>query len=956
MHYKKLFWYAIVSAALFFTGCFSDSHVKPTAPAGAEYLSIDLAGPWDFRVDPGRTGREQKWFEQTGFDDTIHLPGSMTENGFGEDVTADTQWTGSMWNNTWRTEDRYQKYREPGNVKISFWLQPLKYYVGPAWYQREITIPENWAGKQVMLLLERCHWETEVWVDGKRAGMENSLSTPNRFVLYKLSPGKHRITICVDNTLKIDVGMDAHSVSDNTQTNWNGIVGALQLLARDGIQIADLQVYPDGAKKQAVIRGTVLNKSIAQIKADITLEAQTVTGINHKPDTVKQPFDLGPGENTFEIVFPMGDEYLKWDEFAPNVYQMSATVVSEDSSDTKTVSFGMRELRADGNQFMINGRKLFFRGTLECAIFPLTGYPPTAVEEWARIITVAKSYGLNHFRFHSWCPPRAAFTAADQLGFYFQVEGPFWAKIGDGGDLDTYIYAECDKILEEYGNHPSFLLMAYGNEPSGDKHEAFLGKLVNTWRSQDPRHLYSSASGWPHIPENEYHIDPGPRIQHWGAGLTSRINAKEPETVTDYSEYISKFQVPVISHEIGQWCVYPNFNEMQKYTGVTRPKNFEIFRESLENNFMLDQAQDFIMASGKLQALCYKEDIESALRTPGFGGFQLLDLHDFPGQGTALVGVVDPFWEGKDYITAGEYHRFACETVPLARMTKRIWTNDEIFTADIEIAHFGAAPITNARINWKLMQRDQAYNSGVFAINTIPIGTGIQLGRVEAALNRIIKAAKMTLVVGLEGTDFENEWDIWVYPKTLDSEITTDIFITEALDEQALSVLNSGGKVMLLPSAGTVQGDVSLGFSSIFWNTSWTRGQEPHTLGILCDPKHPALAEFPTEYHSNWQWWYMMTNEQAMVLNKMPSKLRPIVQIVDDWFTNRRLGLVFEAIVNGGKLLVCSIDLRKDLDKRPVARQMFYSLKKYMQSKKFNPEYSLQAALVNDLMKKPPDR
>ena len=132
-----------------------------------------------------------------------------------------------------------------------------------------------------------------------------------------------------------------------------------------------------------------------------------------------------------------------------------------------------------------------------------------------------------------------------------------------------------------------------------------------------------------------------------GAGLSSRINAKPPETVSDYTESISKFDVPVISHEIGQWCVYPNFNEMKKYTGVLKPRNFEIFRETLEENQMLDQANDFLVASGKLQTLCYKEDIESALRTPGFGGFQLLDLHDFPGQGTALIGVLDPFWEEK---------------------------------------------------------------------------------------------------------------------------------------------------------------------------------------------------------------------------------------------------------------------------------------------------------------------
>ena len=109
--------------------------------------------------------------------------------------------------------------------------------------------------------------------------------------------------------------------------------------------------------------------------------------------------------------------------------------------------------------------------------------------------------------------------------------------------------------------------------------------------------------------------------------------------------------MPAVVHEMGQWCVYPNFDEVRKYTGPLKPKNFDIFHDSLAEHGMLDQWRDFLRASGKLQALCYKEEIEAALRTPGIGGFELLDLHDFPGQGTALVGVLDPFWESKGYIT-----------------------------------------------------------------------------------------------------------------------------------------------------------------------------------------------------------------------------------------------------------------------------------------------------------------
>ena len=259
---------------------------------------------------------------------------------------------------------------------------------------------------------------------------------------------------------------------------------------------------------------------------------------------------------------------------------------------------------------------------------------------------VIKAHGLNHIRFHSWCPPEAAFVAADEEGVYFQVECGLWATFGKENGVEEWLERETERIVRAFGNHPSFVMLAHGNEPHGD-HVGFLKNWVNKWQAKDRRRLYTSGAGWPVIPESDYHSMYEPRIQRWGEELKSRINAQPPATTADYSAWVEKYDAPIVSHEIGQWCAYPNFAEIEKYTGFLKAKNFELFRESLAAHHMGDQANDFLMASGKLQTICYKEDIESALRTPGFGGFQLLDLHDFPGQGTALVGVVDAFWEPK---------------------------------------------------------------------------------------------------------------------------------------------------------------------------------------------------------------------------------------------------------------------------------------------------------------------
>jgi hypothetical protein len=963
--------------------------------ASAAPSTLSLAGSWRFRLDRADTGLQEKWFERT-LPQKVKLPGSLPAQGIGDEVKLDTHWTGDIVDKSWFTAPEYAPYRQPDNLKVPFWLQPTKYYAGVAWYQRTFKLPADWQGKRVVLTLERPHWETRVWVDGKALGSNNSLSTPHEYDLgTALAPGKHQLTIRVNNGLVVDVGVNSHCISDHTQGNWNGIVGDISLRATAPVWVKDLQVYPDLTTKSVRVKGQLGNATARAGKGQIGLSV----GLKFTPKQERELLGrFGPQTNipvaweaqggSFEATLPVSivKDPQAWDEFNPEVYCLTAELSTNTlgtpvgPTDSATVPFGLREISTQGSQLLLNGHKAFIRGTLECCIFPLTGHPPTDVESWRRIISIAKAHGLNLLRFHSYCPPEAAFTAADEMGMYFQIE-TCWANqsttLGDGKPVDQWVYDETDRILKTYGNHPSFLLMPYGNEPGGKNTKAYLAKWVAHYKALDSRRLWTSGSGWPQIPENQFHITPDPRIQAWGQGLKSRINAKPPETVTDYRDYIAKRNVPVISHEIGQWCVYPNFEEMSAYKGYLKPRNFEIFRDTLRARGLGEQAHDFLLASGKLQTLCYKEDIESALRTPGMGGFELLDLHDFPGQGTALVGVLDPFWRDKGYVTADEYRRFCNPTVPLARLSKRVFTTEEKLAVTMEVAHFGPAPLVGAVTSWRLV----ADNGKVMAVGkldprNIPLGNGTELGRFELTLTDLPAPAHYKLVVALSamnaiapylrlagekapsGPDvIENDWDIWVYLPKVATRPAPGITIVRALDDQTVSALTNGGKALLLIPPTQVKGDargqVALGFSSIFWNTAWTKGQPPHTLGILCDPKQPALEEFPTDFHSNWQWWYLISRAEAMILNDLPTELRPTVQVIDDWVTNRKLGLLFEAKVGLGKLMVCSIDLEEDVESNPVACQLRRSLLDYMTSPKFKPAVALTPEQIRGLMTAP---
>ncbi len=962
-------------------------HMRPVILAASLLLSLSssaghaetlsLAGRWRFELDRANAGIQEKWFSRALIGE-VSLPGSLPAQGIGDDVSVDTKWTGDIVDRSWFTAPQYEKYRQPGNLKVPFWLQPDKYYAGAAWYQRDIEIPASWAGKRVVLTLERPHWETRVWVDGQYLGSNDSLSTPHVYDLGTgLAPGHRRLTIRVDNSLVVDVGVNSHSVSDHTQGNWNGIVGEVSLGATPPVWLEDVQLYPVSTNGRVRAVVSLGNRSGQEGEDKLTVlynhcaidrpnkQAAVAAGL---PQLLAEfPVRWSTTGTTAEVEFalPQAKNGL-WDEFAPNLHPL---VFQLSTGDSRSIAFGVRELATQGTQFVLNGRKMFFRGTLECCIFPKTGHPPTDVDSWKRIIRIAKAHGLNLIRFHSWCLPEAAFTAADELGFYYQVEIASWANqsttLGDGKPVDDWLYREAARILKAYGNHPSFLLMPYGNEPKGRNSNAYLAKWVEHWKETDPRRLYTSGSGWPELAKNQFHVVPGPRIQAWGGGLRTGINALPPETMKDYRNFIERRSVPVISHEIGQWCVYPNFDEIPKYTGYLKPKNFEIFRDSLVEHGMGGLARKFLLASGKLQTLCYKEEIEAALRTPGMGGFELLDLHDFPGQGTALVGVLDPFWEDKGYVTAAEFSRFCNSTVPLARLKKRVFTTADVLEADVEVAHFGPEPIPHAAVSWKLLgENKRVVARGDLPAQTIPVDNGVALGTVTLALSHVRAPARYNLAVAVappsglskrSSSRFENDWDIWVYPAKPDLRVPAGILMTNRFDDEAVKLLARGGKVLLTFPGTCIQGDkrgkVALGFSSIFWNTAWTGRQPPHTLGILCDPKNPALADFPTEYHSDWQWWYLIHDAGAMILDGLPRELRPTVQVVDDWFTNRKLGLVLEARVGAGKLMLCSFDLLDELDENPVAAQMRHSLLRYMAGGKFKPAVELAPGQIRSLLR-----
>lgn len=813
-------------------------------------------------------------------------------------------------------------------------LTRLYEYMAPAWYQRDIEIPASWAGKRIVLYLERTHWLSSVWVDTKEVSRCDYISVPHRHDLTPfLTPGKtHRITICIDNRFQYDTHKWDHAHTEFTQINWNGILGEIKLMALEPLGIEDLQLYPQ------LQSGSVNARLAVSCMTGKPCEAVArfrVTCPDGRVVTSSLPLHVSDSLLVAEkeiALAPDGEKVFLWDEFHPDLYTVECSLSPvNDSSSAHVVktTFGMRSVGRDAHHIMVNGHRVHLRGTVENAVFPKTGHAPVEDAPWERIMGIVKSYGLNHMRFHSWCPPDAAFRAADKAGVYLEIEMPMWGKdaLPDERRYD-FFRREIRAILKEYGNHPSFLLYCNGNEIQGNFD--FIEELTSTAEKLDSRHLYSGSTARTRIPSDQYYIS-----QDTPKGA-AKVYEGRPGTDWDVN-VASDVDVPVISHESGQRCMYPDFDEIPKFDGPVRARNLELWRNMLKDNGMLGQAKDFFRASGALTVLEYKAVMEALLRSSLSAGFQLLSLNDFTGQGYAPVGILDPFWDSKGLVSPEQWRSFCAPSVVLLRYEKSTCFNDEVFRACVEVYNYSDRPFRKADVKWTVSDEDGTIlahgNAGKHDFPSYEVSAA---GKIEIPLTRLnVSAAReLTLTVNA-GKTLTNSWKIWVYPRAAMPLSDDNVLYTKDLDSTAQARLSAGGKVVWMPDPSKTKGRKSV-FHNHFWNPimfAWP----PMTMGCLMHDDMGMFADFPTSYHTDWQWWDILEYAKVMELQDFPSEIVPFIQVIDSFDSNRKLGIGFEASVCGGKLLVLAMDAEKDIDKRPAARQLLRSIDKYVRGDGFAP-------------------
>ena len=945
------------------------------------YMRILLNGKWHVVLEDGTTGQ-------------MDLPGTLDENGIGHRDVGANQWhPDAVLGNAAGEIDK--------DAPIATRFTRRHTYEGEARISSKITVPD-YGTDRLFVLAERAR-ALRLLVDGEACAVfrQGTLSTPYIFELTGAAPGEHEFTFLSDNSYP---GMPKAAIcyssaaTDETQTNWNGILGECSMYTRPQNFIDSLRVYPRAVKKEEKNKagGYVLDvcvelapgakkvykdaKIILQSEALAAGEledTQTLTEIiSYSGEGLAEAgTDKEENPKTMEIWFrdlPLRENVKLWDEDEGNLYEMAVTLDNGMSAEDKGGStaecrtrFGIRSFGDNGSgRLALNGRAIFLRGEANCAEYPETGHPPMTIPEWKEMLLKYRSYGINFVRFHSHCEPEAAFAAADELGMLLQPELSHWDPKDAFGTEESYRYyrAELVDLLKTYANHPSFVMLTLGNElQAQDEGRERMRELVRTAKRMDPTRLYANGSNAFYgeegcDPESDFYTSQSCKdvvIRGTFSGMRGYLNENYPSADRTYDEAMAEirkeYQKPVFSFEVGQFEVLPDFEELESFHGISDPVNLKLIKKRVEERGLLPTWEKYVEATGELSRLAYREEIEAAMRTRELSGISLLGLQDFPGQGTALVGMMNSHLEPKpyDFARPERFREFFQECRILVKLPHYTYEAGERLIAEVEAANFGKRNIEGV-FCWTLAGKKSVSENGncepaeIKSKNTV-IATGedteiticrpgsyTEVGSLDIPLDFVEKNTALTLKVRIG--DSISAYPIWVYRKTTPI-CPENVYETRAFDVKTREILQNGGRVYLSPDADkeSLPNSIKTQFTTDFWSVGTFADQEGG-MGQLINTEHPIFKEFPTDFHTDWQWWIMAT-KRAVIL---PHPMKTIITEMDSYAFLRPMAQMIEFRCLKGKVLLSTMELHKS-QQYPEVRALQASIYTYLSGENFEP-------------------
>lgn len=1055
-------------------------------------MKRNLSGIWQFALDREKAGLKQEFYKKTAFDDTIELPATTAEAKKGEKgterftdhLTETYHFEGYAWylkeieipakeqgNRFFFTMERTRKstvwvdgalagsfdsfyvahryeltkHLAPGRHTLVVLIDNTDYVSGGG----HMTSPDtqtNWNGILGEIALESAADLSidKMWIYPSRK--EKNVDIRLLLSHYNAHADIKAGVSCRLTRLVMKEGRDfEHFEPQYTQTAETRREWAAQDKGQDlPYTIETLEIFPDKLYEVPPIE--TQQTEILQTEA---LQTGTLRSEIVQPTASNAENESNILNTVITLNYPLGENAREWDEYHPYVYELTVSILRNDEAlCVRTSHFGLRDFTYRERTLYCNDEEIFLRGTHDGMIFPLTGYAPMDLDSWLHVYGTGREYGLNHYRYHTCCPPKAAFLAAAYLGIYVQAELAFWGSIYDAGDenYDDFHKRQQDFLLEEgiraldaFGDLPSYFGMSMGNELWGSREE--INRIMGVLKKHDNRHLYTQGS-------NNHQFAPAvlPNDDFFSGVRFSRdrlfrgsyamcdaplgfVQTRMPGAYWDYDEMILPAEtgkkavskggtiqiqygtgikeveieeggeeviphVPVVSHEIGQYEFTPDFSEIVRYTGVLQPENMKIFQERMEEKGLLSYADDYFRASGKLAAACYKLELEAAFRSANLSGFQLLDIKDYSGQGTALVGILNAFLINKGAITRTGWRMFCSDAVLLPTLGSFVLKGGSSVRSEVKLRYYRPGKLRNVRLKatWYLKKqaegilgsdsqeagadsdREDQNRLRETAVQTLDCaeiaGRGLfTLGTIELKVPACRKNAEYLLRFSLTGEntdDIVNEYDIFVYEEDVrfnpieasrfyvynavsalhDDSCPKTICITND-SKAALEEWNRGESVLLfvrpdstLPGS-TLKGEYCTDFwcYPMFRSISEGAGKPVPvgTMGLLIDAGHPALKGFACEEYTTAQWYQIVMHSRPMILDSTEETkdIRPIVRMMDNFERNHNLGLIYEVARGSGKMLVCHADLLTLKEEYPEAACLYRSLVDYVQSEAF---------------------
>lgn len=882
---------------------------------------FDLSGSWRCEI-PGQTGM-------------MSIPGTLDEAGIGHpDAVL----------GAWHPDAKVNETLTAAKV-IATRLTRKCTYTGAASISREIEYapPKN---KRIFVDVERAR-HLRLQVNGQEVPdyVPPTLSTPRCFEITGLLTGKDTLTFVSDNSYPTWPAADIIASSlatDETQTNWNGLLGYVRIRTELQAFIKSILVYPLGEMLRVIVDMDAPDGWSRH--AVVTSSAMANPGF----------FTLTSGRN--ELMLPVAPGAALWEEGEGRIH--SLTVAAEGIKE-KTARFGLRIFGVKDGHFALNGRKIFLTSEACCAVYPETGYAPMDVKSWLEILSTYRAYGVTCMRFHSHTPPEAAFEAADRMGMLMQPEMNCWnpkTAFENGGE--AYYEQELKSTLAYLANHPSFVMFTWGNELAcGETGLSNMHRFLDIAREMDPTRLYAIGSNafYGHNgPDRESDFfatqsSCGKKLRAVGAGMNGYLNNEYPSAKTDYKDGVqsvreeSGFHGPVFTFEVGQYEVLPDFDELDDFKGVTRPDNLSLIRDKVAEKGLLPEWKKRVAATGEIALRCYREEVEAALRTGTVSGISLLGLQDFPGQGTALVGMLNSHLQPKPFAFARP-ERFAAffnNVRPMVLLDKYTYNSNETLNAKIVMANWGRGSVKGCACV-ELTDGEQTQMCMLRPAEAMQGGV-TEIGELSIPLSGFQAPAKLKLSVTFGGYDCS--YPLWVYPAEAPA-CPENILETKALDEQALEVLAQGGRVLLAPDSTeeALPGSIKSQFSTDFWSVG-TFPFQSGAMGLLIEDKHPLFKHFPTSFHADWQWW-LMASQRALVL---PESVHSIVTVMDSYAYLRNMGMLLECRVGAGRLMISSMGLQ-NMEQKPEVAALRKAIYEYMAGEEFMPTQEMDMETIRKLV------